>query len=83
MWYKYTMININQEEAQVIRALARLGLAEGKHQREFIERQVSATKEKLVTATDMVLIHRLQGKAEAYQDLLKAVDDALTIENGR
>ena len=38
-------------------------------------------KGRLVSATDMVTIHRLQGRAEAFEDLLKAIEESPKVVN--
>jgi hypothetical protein len=70
------MINLNNVDNQAIRALLRLREPGNEAMLKLIESQVAETKQKLVKADDMVLIHRLQGRAEAFEDLLKAVEDA-------
>jgi hypothetical protein len=38
--------------------------------------ELETAKQKLVKAVDMVQVHRLQGRAEAFDDLLKAVEES-------
>lgn len=73
------MINLNSVDNQAIRALLRLLEPGNEAMLKLIESQVAETKQKLVKADDMVVIHRLQGRAEAFEDLLKAVEDARKI----
>jgi len=75
------MINLNTAEQSVVRAIASLREPHNQKYLEFIQSQVDETKAKLVKADDMVLIHRLQGRAEAFEDLLKAVEDAVRVLN--
>ena len=75
------MINLNTVEKSVARAIASLREPHNQKYLEFIQSQVDETKAKLVKADDMVLIHRLQGRAEAFDDLLQAVDDAVRVIN--
>lgn len=77
------MININNESAQTIQALARINQLGNTHLFKFIEKQVDETKTKLVTAVDDAQLRRLQGRAEAFIDFLKAVDDAAKIDTGQ
>jgi len=70
------MINLNTVDNQAIRALIRLREPGNEALLKLIESQVAETKQKLVKADDMVVIHRLQGRAEAFEDLIKAVEDA-------
>jgi hypothetical protein len=70
------MINVNMADVQAIKALLRLREPGNEALLKLIELQISEAKQKLVRADDMVLIHRLQGRAEAFEDLLKAIEDA-------
>jgi hypothetical protein len=70
------MINVNMADVQAIKALLRLKEPGNEALLKLIELQISEAKQKLVRADDMVLIHRLQGRAEAFEDLLKAIEDA-------
>jgi hypothetical protein len=63
-------------DVQAIKALLRLKEPGNEALLKLIELQISEAKQKLVRADDMVLIHRLQGRAEAFEDLLKAIEDA-------
>jgi hypothetical protein len=63
-------------DVQAIKALLRLREPGNEALLKLIELQISEAKQKLVRADDMVLIHRLQGRAEAFEDLLKAIEDA-------
>jgi hypothetical protein len=47
----------------------------------LLEAELESAKQKLVHAADMVQVHRLQGRAEALEDLLKAVEEAPKVEN--
>lgn len=77
------MINLNQESAQTVAALARIKQLGNANLLKFIERQVDDTKTKLVTAVDDAQLRRLQGRAEAFIDLLAAIEDAAKIESGQ
>ncbi len=70
------MININNLDRQVLNALH--GLATGPSQAllMLLASEVTGATDRLVQATDTVSIHRLQGRVEAYNDLLGAVKDA-------
>lgn len=74
------MININSASPQRIAALARLSQIGNDTILTFITDLAVEAKDKLVTANEMAIIHRLQGRAEAFQDLLKAVEDAVKVE---
>ena len=77
------MININEADKHAVTALARLNTPGNDVLLIFFASLVDETKDKLVGAREMDIIHRLQGRAEAYQDLLKAVEDAVKVENAR
>lgn len=71
------MINLNNADSQTIRALARLKEYGNDGLLRFIELEVQETTQKLIKATDMATIHRLQGRVEAFTDLAEASDEAL------
>jgi hypothetical protein len=48
----------------------------------LFQEELEATKQKLIYADDINVIHRLQGKAEAYEDLLKAVEESQKVMKG-
>ena len=70
------MINVNQLDGQEVAGLARLKALPNQKLVEVIRNEIDKAKSKLTKADDMVLIHRLQGRVEAYEDLLKASEDA-------
>lgn len=74
------MLSINQFDEQELRALAQL-----KHSKliSLFEKLSSDCKASLVQADEMVRVHRLQGRAQAFEDLIKAVDDAVKIVERR
>jgi hypothetical protein len=43
--------------------------------------EVEKALQKLVNADDMVTIHRLQGRVEAFEDLLRAVEESPKVAN--
>jgi hypothetical protein len=45
-----------------------------------LENELASTKQKLVYANDMGTIHRLQGRAEAFEDLLKAIEESSKVK---
>jgi hypothetical protein len=47
----------------------------------LFEELTEVAKERLVHATDTVTIHRLQGRAEAFEDLLKAIEESPKVVN--
>lgn len=73
------MININAFEASEVRALAVLAGMNYETLRLLIKGFAQKAKDNLVTAGDTVSIHRLQGRAGAFEDLLKAAEDAAAV----
>jgi len=69
------MINVRELSNQELQALDRMRL-DNAVVLKLIAAHFEAAKQKLVREGDMVLIHRLQGRAEAYEDLLRAVDES-------
>lgn len=74
------MIDLNNVDVQAIKALTRLREPSNEALLRLIEAELDTAKQKLVHASDMVSIHRLQGRAEAFADLLEAVRDAPKVE---
>lgn len=70
------MIDLNSADIQAVKALLRLKEPGNDALLRLIEAELEAAKQKLVKAVDMVQIHRLQGRAEAYEDLLRAVEES-------
>ena len=70
------MIDLNNAEIQAIKALLRLREPGNEALLKLIEAEQEAAKQKLVKAIDMVQVHRLQGRAEAFEDLLKAIEES-------
>lgn len=75
------MIDLNSAEPQAITALSRLREPGSEAFLRLMEAELASAKQKLVHAVDMVQVHRLQGRAEAFEDLLGAVEDAPKVEN--
>ena len=75
------MINLNNADQQTISALTRLREPGNEALLRLFESSLEDAKQKLVYASDMGLIHRLQGRAEAFEDLLKAVEGAQRVNN--
>ena len=70
------MIDLNNAEIQAVKALLRLKEPGNEALLRLIEAELETAKQKLVKAVDMVQVHRLQGRAEAFDDLLKAVEES-------
>ena len=67
------MINVNSLSVSEVSALNRLREPGVNKILTVLENELASTKQKLVYANDMGTIHRLQGRAEAFEDLLKAI----------
>jgi|TARA_R110000796_G_scaffold32270_5_gene84675 hypothetical protein len=74
------MIDLNNVDKQAVTALTRLREPGNDALFRLLEAELETSKQKLVHAIDMVQVHRLQGRAEAFEDLLNAVIDAPKVE---
>lgn len=70
------MIDLNNAEIQAVKALLRLKEPGNEALLRLMKAELETAKQKLVKAVDMVQVHRLQGRAEAFDDLLKAVEES-------
>ena len=70
------MINLNELTQDQIRVLARMKQIGGERILEVIDLFIEDAKNSLVRADEMARVHRLQGRAEGYQDLKEAIEDA-------
>jgi hypothetical protein len=70
------MIDLNSADPQSVKALARLREPGGEALLKLLRTELDAAKQKLVYASDMGTIHRLQGRAEAFEDLLRAAEES-------
>ena len=70
------MINVNSLSVSEVSALNRLREPGVNKILTVLENELASTKQKLVYANDMGTIHRLQGRAEAFEDLLKAIEES-------
>tara|TARA_B110000908_G_scaffold104132_1_gene122595 strand:- start:234 stop:494 length:261 start_codon:yes stop_codon:yes gene_type:complete len=75
------MIDLNNADTQAVKALSRLREPGIDAVLRLMADELDSAKQKLVHAVDMVQVHRLQGRAEAFEDLLTAVEDAPKVEN--
>jgi histone H3/H4 len=75
------MINLNSVDSQQAQALNRLQELGNDALLKLLQDQADEAKSKLVSATDMVQIHRLQGRVEAFEDLLRAVEESAKVLN--
>jgi len=74
--YFLGMIDLNTAEIQAVQALLRLREPGNEALLRLITAELESAKQKLVRAVDMAQIHRLQGRAEAFEDLLRAVEES-------
>jgi hypothetical protein len=70
------MINVNKLDSSEILALNRLREPGIDKVLTILQGELEDTKQKLVYANEMDIIHRLQGRAEAFEDLLKAIEES-------
>ena len=75
------MIDLNLCTLQHVKSLLRIKETGNTSFTDLIEKLVDIAKDRLVPATDTVTIHRLQGRAEAYEDLLKAINESPKVAN--
>jgi hypothetical protein len=73
------MIDLNNEDPQVRQAFARLKEPGMSAMLRFFASHNEATKHRLVFEGDMVKIHRLQGRAEMLEDLLRAAEESAKV----
>ena len=74
------MINVNSLSVSEVSALNRLREPGVNKILTVRENELASTKQKLVYANDMGTIHRLQGRAEAFEDLLKAIEESSKVK---
>ena len=74
------MINVNYLSVSEVSALNRLREPGVNKILTVLENELASTKQKLVYANDMGTIHRLQGRAEAFEDLLKAIEESSKVK---
>ena len=77
------MINVNKLDSLEISALNRLREPGINKVITILQGELEETKQKLVYANEMGLIHRLQGRAEAFEDLIKAIEESQKVVKAR
>jgi hypothetical protein len=77
------MINVNNLQTQEVAALNRLREPGLDKVITLLQGELEGAKQKLVYASEMGIIHRLQGRAEAFEDLLKAIEESQKVQKGR
>mgnify|MGYP006140456135 CR=1 FL=1 len=75
------MIDLNLCNPQHVNALLRVKEAGDTSLQDLLGELIDTAKGRLVSATDMVTIHRLQGRAEAFEDLLTAIEESPKVLN--
>lgn len=70
------MIDLRTISDQELQALNRVKSPENEMFRRLIASQVEELKQKLVAESDTVRIYRTQGRADALQDLLRAINES-------
>jgi hypothetical protein len=75
------MIDLNLCDQQHVKALLRLKETGETALLGLFKAEAELAKARLVSATDTVTIHRLQGRAEAFEDLLMSVELAAKVIN--
>ena len=75
------MIDLNLCDQQQINALLRIKETANNALIALLEEQTEKAVSRLLQADDMATIHRLQGRCEAFKDLLKAIDDSPKVAN--
>ena len=70
------MIDLNLCDKQQAQALLQIKETGNDQLPSLLRAEAETAKAKLVTATDTASIHRLQGRAEAFEDLLTAIEDS-------
>ncbi len=77
------MINVNKLDSLEISALNRLREPGINKVITVLQGELEDTKQKLVYANEMDIIHRLQGRAEAFEDLIKAIEESQKVVKAR
>ena len=75
------MIDLNLCTKQQINGLLRIKETGDTALKALLEEQIDKTVSRLIQADDMATIHRLQGRCEAFKDLLTAIEDSPKVVN--
>lgn len=75
------MIDLNLCNQQQINALLKIKETGNTAFVALLEEQIEKAVSRLQQADDMVMIHRLQGRCEAFKDLLTAVQESHKVVN--
>lgn len=74
------MIDLRSANPQAVQALKRLKEPGMNGLLGLLHSELGAAKRKLVREGDTVSIHRLQGRAEAFEDLLRAAEESVEVK---
>ena len=75
------MIDLNLCTKQQINGLLRIKETGNTALIALLEGQIDKAVSRLIQADDMATIHRLQGRCEAFKDLLTAIEDSPKVSN--
>ena len=75
------MIDLNLCNQQQINGLLRIKETSDTALKALLEEQIEKAVSRLIQADDMVTIHRLQGRCEAFNDLLTAIEESPKVVN--
>jgi len=76
------MIDVNRFDKRALDALVRLKEPHMKWFLDLVDSELEDAKRKLVYTGETDALRRLQGRAEALEDVLRAVEDASKVRNG-
>jgi len=75
------MIDLNLCDQQQINALLKIKETGNTALIALLEGQIEKAVSRLLQADDMAMIHRLQGRCEAFKDLLTAIEESPKVVN--
>ena len=75
------MIDLNLCDKQQIIALLKIKETGNTALLALLEEQIQKAVSRLQQADDMVMVHRLQGRCEAFNDLLTAIEESPKVVN--
>jgi len=75
------MIDLNLCDQQQINALLKIKETGNDAFVALLEGQIDKAVSRLLQADDMAMVHRLQGRCEAFKDLLTAIENAPKVVN--
>ena len=75
------MIDLNLCDQQQVNSLLKIKETGNNAFIALLEGQIEKAVSRLIQADDMAVVHRLQGRCEAFKDLLKAIEDSPKVIN--